>query len=235
MGIFTRKDRYEPYRKLPEDELLNAIQAGDQLAEQYLMETFSSAVSAHMGYQLGNKPDQLGEPDDYVHDALLLLLSKARSAGSAVLKHDYSTINGWLKQAATNFLRAATRKDKDTDREDWQPDGDDDGCQSILESIEDKGADAFVELISKDRYELVRQVLDMQIGKLQTLIRLKFMEGFSWEETAQLMIQLYPDNDPPFNVTYLQRTYWDRVHKRPFCEKLIDAFNRYGYDLRRKR
>lgn len=230
MGFFTEQDRYGSYRRLTDRELLERIRTGDQLAEDYLWVTCRPVVLVHAKIILRDKPEQLGEPDDYATNAVLTLLDKARQLGAAVLKDDNRTIGGWLKQTATYALQNATRKDR-FDRDDWQANSDsDDQPSSLTDTLEDEGVDVLTRMSEDERDQLIRSVLNTLPEKLRTLIQLKFMDGFSWEETAELMLRLYPDNEPPFGIKYLQKTYWDRTHKTPFRLKLIDTLKRYGYD-----
>lgn len=230
MGFFTRKDWRDPYRRLSDGELLERIRTGDPLAEEYLWETYHPVVLAHMNIQLRDRPQQLGDPADYAQDTILLLLDKARLVGATAINDDNRPVGGWLKRAASYLLQNAVRKDR-FDRDDWQDEDTDVQPRSATDQMEDKSDDVLAKMIQKERDRIIWNVLAALPETLRTLIRYKFMDGFSWKETAELMLRLYPDNDPPFALDYLQKTYWDRIHKKPFIKKLGDDLNGHGYDF----
>lgn len=238
MAFFNRKNGKNPNQRLSDDDLLNRIRNGDQQAEQIVWLTYYEAATDHARIELNKRgnPESLGSAEEYAKDAFLELLKQARLIGANVLKHEHTTIKGWLKQAATNMLMADHRKDQRHDRDgQLYTDEADDTPPSMINSIEDGGADAFSHMSEKDRDQLVRDVLSGESEELQQLLRFKFMDGFSWSETARLLRQLFPNNKPPFTESYAQKTYWDRLKKDEFKLKMINTFKRYGHDLRRKR
>ncbi|RYC70049.1 RNA polymerase sigma factor [Spirosoma sordidisoli] len=232
MDFFLRKDWRDPYRRLADSDLLERIRAGCGQAPDYLMETYLPPLLSFARKEMYGKPQALGEPGDYAHDALLLLWTRAKTEGAAVLKHDATTILGWLKQTVRYRLNNAERKEQKHWRDAIQTSPDDEPTESILTQIADPSA-CLTDKPEKEVFDIVEEVLDIYPKKeppLDTLVRKRWMEWLSWKETAAVMAHLYPTHAPAFEPIYVERSYWGRNHRVPFNNLLRNVLKRYGYD-----
>ncbi|GAB4015109.1 hypothetical protein GCM10028808_39560 [Spirosoma migulaei] len=232
MWPFHESDWRTSYRRLSARELLNRIRDGDTKAIHYLMETYMPVALAFAKERLQNKSEGVGEPTILAHDVLLCLWTRASTEGADMLNHNNDPIVNWLRKTVFYYVLNADRKEQKFLRDETDVDDSDEPIESFLAQIPDPDAVHFDVASDKQVFPIVEEALAAYPkGKplLENLVRKRWMEGLTWEETAAFLFRMYPGHDPVLNYDYVYKSFWHATHKTPFFTLLRKFLRRYGY------